>query len=125
MFSVGIDMIEIPRIEKSMKKRRFLRFILGGEEYLQLEKRGFPAKSVAANFCAKEAFLKSMGLGLFKLDFKNIQVLRNTSGKPYISLSGDALAFAKKNNFNFSVSITHTKQCASAVVICFKKLENS
>ena len=83
MFSVGIDMIEIPRIEKSMKKRRFLRFILGGEEYLQLEKRGFPAKSVAANFCAKEAFLKSIGLGLFKLDFKNIEVLRNSSGKPY------------------------------------------
>ena len=121
MFSVGIDMIEIPRIEKSMKKRRFLRFILGGEEYLQLEKRGFPAKSVAANFCAKEAFLKSMGLGLFKLDFKNIEVLRNSSGKPYISLSGDALEFAQKNNFNFSVSITHTKQCASAVVLCFKQ----
>lgn len=112
-------MVEIPRIEKSMKNKNFLKFILGPKEYEQLEKRTFPAKSVAANFCAKEAFLKSLGLGLGKIKLKSIQILRDDKGKPYFFLTDDAFDYSKKNNLKFSVSLTHTKIYASAVVICY------
>ena len=113
-------MVEIPRIEKSIKNDKFLKFILGQEEYLQLEKKKFSPKSVAANFCAKEAFLKSLGIGLGKIKLKSIQILRDDMGKPYIFPVNDALDYAKKNNLKFSVSLTHTKKYASAVVICYK-----
>ncbi len=112
-------MVEIARIEKSMKNHRFLKFILGEKEYVQLKERGFPPRSVAANFCAKEAFLKSLGFGFGKIKIKNIQILRNELGGPYFFLTGDALEYSEKNNLKFSVSLTHTKVYASAVVLCY------
>lgn len=113
-------MVEIARIEKSMKNDKFLKFIMGEREYLQLKERGFPSKSVAANFCAKEALLKSLGFGFGKIKLKNIQILRDEFGKPYIFLTDDALTYAEKNKLKFSVSLTHTKIYASAVVICYR-----
>ena len=64
MPSVGLDLVEIGRVQKAMKRSRFCRKILGGEEYRQLEKRGFPPQSVAASFSAKEAFSKAIGTGV-------------------------------------------------------------
>ena len=77
MYSVGIDMVEIARIKKSMKNPRFLNFILGEEEYDQLKNKNFISQSVAANFCAKEAFAKAVGTGFKGLDIKEVQILRN------------------------------------------------
>lgn len=121
MFSVGIDIIEISRVKKSMKNPRFLKFILGKEEYSQAKAKGFPPQSIAADFCAKEAFVKAAGTGFAGIGVKNIQVLRDALGKPYFLLSGGALEFAKSNNVNFSVSLSHTKEYACASVICFDK----
>ena len=121
MYSVGLDMVEIARIEKSMKSTKFLKIILGDSEYNQLEERKFPKQSVAANFCAKEAFSKALGTGMRGLNMKDIQVLRDSLGKPYFLLSGSALNVSNKKNLDFSLSITHTKNYACAVVICYQK----
>ena len=120
MYSVGIDMVEIARIKKSMKNPRFLNFILGEKEYEQLKNKNFISQSVAANFCAKEAFAKAVGTGFRGLNIKEVQILRNEFGRPYIFLSGKALETWGKSGYEFSVSLTHTKEFASAVVICFK-----
>ena len=120
MYSVGIDMVEIARIKKSMKNPRFLNFILGEEEYDQLKNKNFISQSVAANFCAKEAFAKAVGTGFKGLNIKEVQILRNELGRPYVFLSGKALEIWGKGEYEFSVSLTHTKEFASAVVICFK-----
>lgn len=114
MISVGTDLIEIKRIEKSIKRPGFLKRILGDTEYLELKNRDFPAQSVAANFCAKEAFLKSVGKGLFDIDLRNIEVLREKSGKPYFKLTNMNWL---TENIKFSVSITHTKEYALAFVV--------
>jgi holo-[acyl-carrier protein] synthase len=114
-------MVEISRIKKSMQNKRFLKYILGAEEYAQLEKNNFPAQSIAANFCAKEAFSKALGTGVRGFKIKNVQVLRDCIGKPYIFLTEDALKIAEGNNLEFSVSLTHTKIYACAVVVCFNK----
>ena len=117
MGSVGIDLIEINRIKKSMQRESFLKRILGEDEYIELEKRKFPIQSVAANFCAKEAFLKSLGKGLSFCNLNNIEILRKQSGEPYLKLSGKALKYSQENNLDFSISLTHTKEYACAVVI--------
>lgn len=121
MYSVGLDMVEIARIEKSMKSPRFLKVILGDSEYSQLEEKNFPKQSVAANFCAKEAFSKALGTGMRGLNMKDIQILRDSLGKPYFLLSGSALNVSNKKNLDFSLSITHTKNYACAVVVCYEK----
>lgn len=119
MTCVGIDMIEISRIKKCMQNKNFLKYILGKDEYKQLENRDFPVQSVAANFCVKEAFAKAVGKGMFYLGIKNIQALRDSLGKPYLKISGKAKKIADIKNLKFSISITHTKEYASAVVVGF------
>jgi holo-[acyl-carrier protein] synthase len=121
MIEIGLDTVEISRIEKAMKNKNFLNFILGEEEYDFFGKKGFPLQSVAANFCCKEAFSKSISTGFRNFNFRNVQILRNELGKPFFIFSGNALKIVKENKYKFSLSITHTKNYATAVVICFKE----
>ena len=122
MITVGIDMIEISRIKKSMQSEGFIKRFFGEEEIKELESKNFVAQSVAANFCAKEAFSKAIGTGIRNFKLKEVEILRNELGKPYIKLTGNALKISQDKNFRFDVSLTHTKEYASAVVLC-EKLE--
>ena len=120
LFSVGIDMVEIERIKKSMKNKNFLKRILGDDEYEQLKENGLKAQSIAANFCAKEAFSKAIGTGFRGFSLKDIQVMRDELGCPFLKFQGYVNDLVKKEKYSFSVSMTHTAQYASAVVICMK-----
>lgn len=117
MLLAGIDLVEIKRIKKSMVNPRFLLRILGPTEYSQLELRGFPVQSVAASFSAKEAFSKALGTGFRGFLLSEVELLREDSGKPYFKLSGSALQIAQERKIVFHVSVTHTREYASAVVI--------
>ena len=118
MHSIGLDLKELERIEQSMKNPRFCMRILGKEEYSQLQRRGFPVQSVAASFCAKEAFAKAIGTGVRGFRLAEVQLLRETTGKPYLRLAGKAKALAEKLGYaEFSVSVTHSRAYASAVVL--------
>lgn len=121
MFSVGIDLVEIARISKSMNNRRFLQKVLGKDEYIYLEKKQFPKQSVAASFCAKEAFSKAIGTGIKGFNLKDVELLRNEKGMPYFKFSGNALKIVNDKNLRFSVSITHTKEYASAAVVSWRE----
>lgn len=117
MLLAGIDLVEIQRIKKSMQNPRFLLRILGPSEYAQLELRGFPVQSVAANFSAKEAFSKALGTGLRGFSLREVELLRSENGRPSFKLSGNALRIVQGRKVVFQVSVTHTKEYASAVVI--------
>ena len=115
----GIDLVEVERIARSMEGGPFLeRFFSPGERVCLLERRNAP-QSVAANFAAQEAFAKAMGTGVrgFRLD--EVSVLRDGAGKPYLALSGKAAALAA--GWRFSVSLSHTKTTAAAVVTAWKE----
>lgn len=121
MISVGTDLIEIKRISNSMKNPRFLKRILGENEYLFLEKKGFPAQSVAVNFCAKEAFSKALGTGIRDhLKLREIELLRKGNGMPYFSFKGNALKIVSEQGIKFSISATHTREYASVVVVAWR-----
>ena len=108
---LGIDLIEIDRVEKVLKKHsNFLNRIFSNEEILKLEEKGFLLQSIAGNFCAKEAFLKSIGFGISKnINLKCIEILRNERNAPYIKIKEDNTELKKYKNVKFSVSIAHTK----------------
>ena len=107
MLSTGIDLVEIHRIRRSMKNPRFCKKILGSEEYMQLEKRGFVPQSVAVSFAAKEAFAKAMGTGVRGFQLRDFQ------------LHHGALELVQKKNYKLSVSATHTRVYASVVVVAY------
>jgi len=100
-----------------MQNPRFLLRILGPSEYAQLELRGFPVQSVAASFSAKEAFSKALGTGFRGFSLREVELLRSENGRPSFKLSGNALEITQERKIVFQVSVTHTKEYASAVVI--------
>ena len=112
---IGIDLVEIPRIRKSLELKGFLERVFSPEERLMLKKRKDMAQSAAACFAAKEAFSKAVGTGLVGFSLRDVSVLRDGLGAPYIKLS--ARAGELYGGEKIFVSLTHTKDTAAAVVI--------
>lgn len=119
MFSVGIDLIEVARIERSIGSESFCKGVFGSEELAELKSRR--AQSYAAAYCAKEAFSKAIGTGIRGFRLSEVQTLHNKQGAPYLKLSGNAENLAKKLGFgNFSMSISHDGGFCTVVVIAEK-----
>lgn len=118
MFTVGTDILEIARIRRHIdEKDRFFERFYGDDERAELDKRNYSAQTAAGMFCAKEAFSKALGTGLVGFSLRNVQLLHNENGAPYLKLSGNAEKHASKLNMRFSVSISHTDSIAAATVI--------
>jgi holo-[acyl-carrier protein] synthase len=120
---IGIDMLEISRIRKSALNPRFLSRVFGKSELALYRQRGSPASFLAAGFCAKEAFSKALGTGIRGFELKDVQLLRNGLGKPYLALSGKASELAR--GLAFEASVSHTKEHAIAIVTCYQKREDN
>ena len=119
---IGLDMVEISRIKKSMARKSFIKKVFSDLEIKDLEIRKFNPQSVAAGFCAKEAFLKAVGLGILGIKLHEVQLIHNEVGQPYIVLGGELKEKFKNSEWQFSVSLTHTKNYACAVVIGCNRL---
>lgn len=114
--NIGIDIIEIERIEKIIKKNKFfLNKIFCNDEIEQILQKKNIFESAAARYCAKESFFKCIGTGIQKIsNFKKIKILNNQYGKPEIFLLDN---FKEKyQNFKFNLSMSHCKKYACAVV---------
>ena len=121
MYSVGIDLVEIARIENSIQSERFFKTIFGENERKEFEKKNFKVESIAGAFAAKEAFSKAIKTGLKGFKLSEVEVLHDENRAPYLCLSGSAKMKAEKDGLEFDVSITHTKTLAQAIVIAYKK----
>ncbi|ABR50228.1 holo-acyl-carrier-protein synthase [Alkaliphilus metalliredigens QYMF] len=116
---IGIDIIEIERIARALEKNpRFKERLFTLEENRGfIEKGGHPA-SIAGVFAAKEAVVKALGTGISNMKWKDIEVLKDSAGKPYIKLHNNALEIAYSKNINeIFISISHSKENAVAQAI--------
>ena len=114
---IGIDHLEIARIAKAMENPRFLPRYFGGRELAYLERKKFPPASVAAGFCAKEAFAKALGTGIRGFALREVELLRTENGRPYLAFSGKAAALVAASGLRFEVSLSHDRRYALAQVI--------
>ena len=120
IIGIGNDIIEIERIKKAAENERFIkRWFNEKEQALFLENNSRP-QTIAANFAAKEAFVKAVGTGFTKdMPPEEIAVLRDKEGKPYIKLFGRANERAKCMGIKkIFVSVSHCQSYAAAVVLC-------
>ncbi len=116
--SSAIDLIEIPRIKKALDRHgeRFLNRIYTKAEIKQT--RG-NTPELAARFAAKEAASKALGTGIGLISWREIETINEPSGKPQIHLYGKAARIAQKLGYStWSVSLTHSRDMAAAVVVC-------
>ncbi|MDL2293073.1 holo-ACP synthase [Ruminococcaceae bacterium OttesenSCG-928-D13] len=123
IYGVGVDCVQVARIAKSMEKPRFAERVFSEAERALFEQIGAEAKrdeTAAANFAAKEAFLKACGVGLGGFALSEIAALRRESGAPYYQLSGAALAFCEENGLAAHLSLTHEGGMAVAFAVLEK-----
>lgn len=115
--TVGTDIVEIERIRKSCLSARFMERVYSEKEAALFSAKKDPYPSLAGNWAAKEAFGKSLGTGVRDFELCEVSVLRDNLGAPYLELSGKAKEIARSRGLDFSVSISHSKEYATAVVI--------
>lgn len=82
------------------------------------------SKVSPAAFAAKEAFGKALGTGIRGFSLCEAEVLHKENGAPYLFLSGKAKAASDKIHAEFSLSLSHDGDYATAFVICVTKGEN-
>jgi holo-[acyl-carrier protein] synthase len=113
--AVGLDLLEIARLERALERRpRLAERLFTADERAYAAARARPAQHLAARFCAKEAVAKALGLTAWS--FRDVEVIA-TDGAPMIALSGAAARRAAELGVQVRVSLTHTHQQAGAVAI--------
>ena len=120
---VGIDMIEVERIEKSISKGNgFREYIFTLKEIAYCEPKTNKFQHYAARFAAKEAFFKALGTGWLEGTlFNEVEITNNELGKPELGLlDNTAETVGRMGLKNISVSLSHIKTMAMAIVIIEK-----
>ena len=118
----GVDIIENLRIQRLLKNSKFINRIYSSDEIQASRKVKNKVNFFAKRFAAKEAFVKSLGIGFRNgLNFKDISVKNNRLGKPQIYLSKNIKSYLKKK-FKFTkldifLSLSDEKKHSIAFVI--------
>ena len=124
ILGIGTDIVNIKRMEKSLKKRgnSFKNKIFSKNEINYCENKKNPSPFYAKRFAAKEALSKALGTGIRKgINFKDIEVLNDVLGKPFIKLKGSTANFLynkiNRKKYLIHLSLSDDKPWAQATVI--------
>jgi holo-[acyl-carrier protein] synthase len=119
--AAGIDVIEIERIKRALDEfgQRFLDRVYTPEEQTRYGNR---PNELAGRFAVKEATSKVLGTGIRGIRWKEMEVLTNRRGKPVLVLHGSAAERAALLGLDdFTVSITHSRTDALAIVVGMRR----
>lgn len=114
---VGVDMVERARLIRTYDRfgSRFLQRVFTPAE---LEQAHWRIERLASRFAAKEACAKALGTGIGAIAWREIEVLRESGGKPSLHLHGQAGARAASLGLTaFDLSISDSNAQVIAVVV--------
>ena len=115
VIGVGTDLVEIHRIKRACERDSFVAYTFTEEERRQA---GESVSRLAGDFAVKEAVSKSLGTGFRGFGPKDIEVLRDDLGKPYVKLYGEACRLAARQGIEgIFVSISNTGDHALAFAV--------
>lgn len=115
MHGVGIDLLEIVRLERALERHpRLAARLYADEEVAYCRRRAWPAQHLAARFCAKEAVTKALGLAVLRPH--DVEVLGG-GAEVGLALHGGARVRAKDLGVRVALSLTHTGATAGAVAV--------
>jgi len=121
MHCIGVDIIEIARIEKAVAHwgERFLKRIYTEKELELCRNQG---AALAAHFAAKEAAMKALGTGTKGTGWQEVETLSSPSGQPVVYLHGKAENRAQELGLKgLAISLSHCRDYAVATVIGAKE----
>ena len=121
ILGVGIDIIEVARIQASHEKfgERFLNRILRPDEISYCLSNKAPGPFLAARFAAKEAISKAFGTGIgAQLGWLDMEVGRKPNGEPFVILhDGGKKLFEERGARALRISLSHTQTYATAIAL--------
>ena len=119
MIGIGVDVVEIERFRRSLERTPTMRDRLFTPIELEyVAPKLDPVPSLAARFAAREAVMKSLGLGLGAFGFHEGWVERAASGAPSLAFAGKALDLAREAGVQrWHLSLTHSDLVAVAYVV--------
>lgn len=115
---VGMDLIEVARIERALDRHPRLADRLFTEAELEYAaSKGRPGRHLAARFAAKEAVVKALKMKGASL--REVEVIPGEADDPApsIRLSGRVRSEAEAMGLTVQVSLTHAREMAGAVAI--------
>jgi holo-[acyl-carrier protein] synthase len=119
---VGIDLVDLERIARMLedKGEHAMGRLFTAEERAYLATRLDPTGNAAARIAAKEAVYKAMQSlpGARAVGWRDIEVTRDSEGRPAIRLHGLAARLAEEaGGLRIQVSLTHSAVSAGAVAV--------
>ena len=126
ILGTGIDLAEVSRFKKWITDGELLKRYFNDKERkendcLNLTDRQISSlcQHYAVRFAAKEAFSKALGTGVVGFELKDVCVLNESSGKPYLVLENKAKEIfdSKCPGGKIHISLSHEKEFAIASVI--------
>ena len=119
MIGIGTDLVELGRFRRVVDRTPGIltrAFTEGERSYA--ERRRDPVERYAVRWAAKEAVMKALGVGVFDVPLRDIEVLRAESGEPSLHLHRKAAAIAEARGVReWRLTLTHTESLAQAVAV--------
>ena len=135
LYGIGCDLCAIAHLEKSLTgphAAAFVRRVYGEAERAALgldaplpagRSAAHRLASAAANFAAKEAFLKAAGTGLREpFSLCEIEAVRQENGAPAYRFSGQTAAWVAQHRLRARLSLSH--EGGMALAFCTLEEEN-
>lgn len=97
---IGVDIVDLNRIH--IDNIHFIKRILSDEEIevfnsLNTDRRKL--EFLGGRFAAKEAFLKACGKGIGEIPFKDISVLNDENGAPFINCDNAMISISHEHDY--------------------------
>ena len=115
---IGVDIVDISRIERLLISPRFLERVFTENERARFERVNHSPQSIAGVFAAKEAVSKALGTGFRGFNTRDIEILPDNSGSPFVHLYNGALErFSYLGGASIHISISHERNYAVAMAV--------
>jgi len=108
MIKTGVDIVEIQRFAKMERLDAFLKRVFTDAEQAYFATKKTPYESIAGHYAAKEAFSKYMGTGMRGFAWRDIEILHDELGKPYLKFL--------RHRAPVDLTMSHSDTVAVAVV---------
>lgn len=121
IFGIGIDIIEIERIKKSVEKFNdiFLNKIYTQTELDYCLSKKNKYQHLAARFAAKEAIAKALATGWSKgFRWKDIEIFNEKSGMPNVKLHGNVKNFLDDDK-SLKITMSHSEHYVTCFAIIY------
>jgi holo-[acyl-carrier protein] synthase len=115
--AVGIDLVEIERVERALERRpRLADRLFTSAELAYARERARPGRHLAARFAAKEAVIKVLRPNDEALPWQTIEIVKHAAGWVGVALKGAAAEIAARAGVHeLALSISHEAGFATAV----------